>query len=372
MEELKSKVLSGASWLLATQWVLRISGLISTAVLARVLTPADFGTVAAILALVSVTDAFFEFGLGASLIKDQNPSRSHFDSVWTLRIIKTFAMAAAVLALAPFFANYSEVENLPEMALVISTSIALKGFQNVGLFKFQKELEIKKIFLARVLPKLLGVFTSILLALYLRSFWALIYAQLALSIYTVAFSYFVSDYRPRLCLSEAGSVWSFSKWVFIKNLSRQLFGASDRLLLSGLIDKSALGNYTVSSNLTSMLSVKLFAPAGQIMTPAVAKIQDTKGRLRRVFLQTSSAYAAIVVPAGVGVLLVSDELALIVLGDQWLEAGKIIGMLAIFFTARSITSVLSNSNVILGLHRLSALLGLGVRGCGSDAARSKP
>ena len=356
--DLKNRVVRGAAWFVAIKWALRLTGLISTAILARILTPEDFGTVAAVIAIAGVVDAFFDFGFDMALIKNQDADRFDYDTAWTMRILKMCGMGLAVFAVSPLVSLYAETPVLVDIAGIVGLSIAIRGLENIGLAKFQKDLDISKLFYVQVIPKLLSVVTSIALALLLRSYWALAFGMLASAIYSSAFSYVISNYRPRLSLVRANNIWSFSKWVFLRNLSRQLIKASDQLMLSGLIDKALLGKFSVSNYFAGVFTVEFIGSAGQALTPGIAQVQKDPAKLRSAFMLSVNIFFALIIPAGIGVYLTANELTLIILGPQWVEAVPLVTMLALVQMAFAISQVISNMAMMFGLNKSTALISL--------------
>lgn len=356
---LREKVIAGAAWMVAIKWSYRLLGLVSTVILARILTPEDFGVVAVVTALVAITDAFFDFGFDLALIKKQDAAREDFDSIWTLRLLKTVIFGAVVAIASPFIADYSGSPEVMLVGLVVAASIALKGLENIGTVTYQKELEFNNVFKYKVYPRVLGVITTIGLAIALESYWAIAFGILANSVYTIAFSYTLNPFRPRFRLSGFEHLWNFSKWVIVTNMSRQTFNALDRFLLSGWVSKEQLGYFAVGGNLASILTVELLTPVGSALMPGFAKLQSEPERLRAAFIQAMSVFIGLVTPAGIGVYLAAPELVKIILGSQWLDAIAIVSLFALFYLFFSCSEILSDFMAMVGLIRQSAMVNVG-------------
>lgn len=355
---LKAKILKGAVWMVATRWSYRLLGLISTMILARLLTPQDFGTVAVVMSLVYFVDSFFDFGFDLALIKDQHASREDYDTAWSLRFGKTVLFALVVALASPLIALYAQAPESIPIGLVVAGSIFIRGFHNIGTVTFSKDLEFHRVFKYSIYPRVLGVITTIVAAFVLRSYWAIVVGVFMNAIYGTVFSYSANPYWPRWRLKGMKKFWRFSKWVLIGNMGRQLFSMMDRLVLSGWISKEHLGFFTVAGDLASIVTVELFGPVSQALTPGFAKLQHDRDRLREAYRVSISVFLALIVPACTGVWLVAPELVAVILGDQWHDAAKFVALFSWFFLFFAFSEILTGFISMVGLIEKSARLSL--------------
>ncbi|TVO59656.1 oligosaccharide flippase family protein [Denitromonas halophila] len=355
---LRDKVVNSALWLIATRWVHRLLGLVSTMVLARVLMPEDFGIVAAVTAVVAIMDGFFEFGFDLALIRDKDVTREDYDTAWTMRLLKGVLFGVAVIAASPFVASYANEESLVAISALIGAGIFIRGAENVGIVRFQKELQFDRLFRIKLYPRLLAVITSVVMALWLRSYWAIVIGAVMQNVYQTLFSYLMCDFRPRLRLEGAGKLWRFSKWIVISAISRQLFAATDQFLLSGWISKERLGFFSVGGSLAAMITNELVGAVGNALIPGYAKLQDEPSRLRSAFLVSQSAFVALLIPAAIGVAILADQLTAVVLGAQWADAAPILGLFAVFYLCYSVVENLNRFMAMTGLQAVAARSGM--------------
>jgi O-antigen/teichoic acid export membrane protein len=345
-------------WMIATRWVHRLLGLISTMVLARVLMPEDFGVVAAVTAVVAIMDGFFEFGFDLALIREKDATREDFDTAWTMRLLKGILFGLALFAASPLVAHYADEADIVAISALIGAGLIIRGAENVGIVTFQKELQFDRLFRIKLYPRILGVITSIAVALWLRSYWAIVIGAVMLNVYQTLFSYLMCPFRPRLRLEGAGKLWRFSKWIVISAISRQLFAATDRFALSGWVSKEQLGFFSVGGSLASMITNELIGAVGTALIPGYAKLQDEQARLRSAFLASQSAFVALLIPAAVGVFILSRPLTEVVLGAQWVNAAPVLGLFGLFYLCYSIVENLNRFMAMTGLQAIAARSGI--------------
>lgn len=355
---LRDRVLNSAMWLIATRWVHRALGLVSTMILARLLMPEDFGLVAAVTATVAIIDGFFDFGFDLALIQKKDAGRAEFDAAWTLKVCKGALFGLTIALLGPLVAHYAGAEEIVAISLVVGFALLLRGAENVGTVRFQKELQFDKLFRIKLYPRLLAITTTIVAALWLRSYWAIVIGTLAQNAYQTLFSYLMCDYRPRLRLRGIGELWGFSRWILLSSICRQAFRATDRFLLSGWIGKRELGFFSVSGDLSSMITNELVGAVGTALVPGYAKLQDDQARLRAAFLMSQSAYLALLIPASIGILLLAPQLTAVILGAQWTEASHLLGLFALFYMFYTVAENLNRFMAMTGLQEVAGRAGL--------------
>ncbi len=344
--------------MVASRWSYRLLGLASTMVLARLLTPADFGLVAVVVSLTTILDGLFDFGFDMALIRQQNPSRDDYDSAWTFRLLKALVFALAIVSCSPWVAEYANAPEAFNISLIAALTILVRGFENIGTVDFQKNLAFHNLFKYRLYPRLLGVASTITLAFVLRSYWAIVLGTLMNYTYQVVFSYILSDYRPRFLLRGFSKLWGFSKWVLVNSISRQIFNAMDRLILSGYVTKQSLGYYSVGADLASIVTQELMTPVGSALMPGYAKLKHDHERLRSAFVVSTSVFIALILPAGIGVWLVAPELVGLLLGEQWTQAAGLTGLLALFFMCFATTEILINFLAMVDMIERSSVVGV--------------
>ncbi len=344
--------------MVASRWSYRLLGLASTMVLARLLTPADFGLVAVVVSLTTILDGLFDFGFDMALIRQQNPSRDDYDSAWTFRLLKALVFALAIVSCSPWVAEYANAPEAFNISLIAALTILVRGFENIGTVDFQKNLAFHHLFKYRLYPRLLGVASTIALAFVLRSYWAIVLGTLMNYTYQVVFSYILSDYRPRFLLRGFSKLWGFSKWVLVNSISRQIFNAMDRLILSGHVTKQSLGYYSVGADLASIVTQELMTPVGSALMPGYAKLKHDHERLRSAFVVSTSVFIALILPAGIGVWLVAPELVGLLLGEQWTQAAGLTGLLALFFMCFATTEILINFLAMVDMIERSSVVGV--------------
>jgi O-antigen/teichoic acid export membrane protein len=314
------QIATGAAWMMGFKLLDKSVGLISTLVLARVLTPTDFGLVAMAMAVVALLELMGAFGFESALIQRQNTDRSHYDTAWTFNVMFGVAISIMLLVMAMPAADFYREPRLALMLPALAVGALIGGFENIGTVAFRKELDFRKEF-KFLLAKRLAAFTvTITLALTFQSFWALIAGTVTGKLMAVFISYRLHPYRPRLTLAARDDLLHFSKWIFISNLIQFLHSRSTDFILGRTVGSHGLGVYNIASEIAAMPSTELIAPLNRAVYPAYARLAGARDQLWERFLEVFGIICLLAFPVAVGLYCLSDLVVSLLLGAQWQEA----------------------------------------------------
>lgn len=346
----------GAVWMLLMKLVIRSLGLISTAILARLLDPADFGIIAITMALFAFIALFAEFGFDTQLIQKQGASSAHYDTAWSLNLCFSLVASVVLLLAAPLMAASYDDPRLLDLLRCAAVLFLFSGLQNIGVANFRKELQFQREFRFLVLPRIAGFLVTIPSAFLLGSYWALLAGIAALKFSSMVLSYAMNSYRPRLCFDHVAELFQFSKWLIANNVLTFLGARAPNLILGKVLSPEAAGYYSVGRDLPEYIVSDVVGTMNRATFPGYARIADDVAALRTVYLKVVGSLALYVLPASIGICCVADPLVRTLLGDKWLSVIDIIQVLAFgnLFAALSTNS--SYVYLSLGLPRVLPLL----------------
>jgi len=323
------QIAKGTGWMMIFKLLDRSVGLVSTLILARLLTPADFGLVAMAMAVVALTQLMSAFGFDSALIQRQDARKEHFDTAWTFNVIFGAVIAATLVVLAVPVANFYSDQRLMAVLLVLAAGAAVGGFENVGVVAFRKELDFRSEFRFLIFKRLANFLVTVVLAFSLRSYWALVVGVVTGRLLSVWISYRIHPFRPQLSLAARTDLMHFSKWIFLSNFIGFLGGKSTDFILGRTVGAHGLGVYTIAYEIATMPSTELIAPLNRAVFPAYAQLAAEPSQLRELFLKIFGIICLIGVPICGGLFAVADAAVRVVLGEQWLDTVPLIRMFAL-------------------------------------------
>ncbi len=346
---LREKFLRNAAWSTALRWTVKTIGFGSTAVLARLLTPADFGLVAMAMIVVSFVDVWSDIGVEYALIHNRKPTVAAYNTAWTLRLTQGLVVSSLVVAVAPLAAIYFREPRVTLLLWVLAAAPILSAARNIGVVDFRKELRLEKEFKLLVTSKVVSVAGTLACAWYLRDFWALVFGILFGTLIEVIGSYVIHPFRPRLSLADARSFRGYWFATLANGLGHFTEAKLDEVLVGRFGSTSTMGVYSLASEFGQLPVSELAAPLNKTLVPTMSMLQAEIDRMRTAFLNYMSALAFLLVPACVGMALVSGPFLRVVLGEQWVGGTLVMQILALFAILRS--GILAIANALVGLGR---------------------
>ena len=343
MSELRHQMARGAGWLMLARLADRLIGMVSIALLARLLAPSDFGLVAIATAVIAGTELFRAFSFEVALIQNQEAARAEYDTTWTLNAILGCGIALVVALLAYPSAEFYGDPRLLWVLAALAVRPALTGARNVGVVDFRKYYRFERELYLNLSTKVVGLLTTLPLAFYLRSYWALVCGMLASALADLLLSYGMHPYRPRFSLKARGDLMHFSKWLFVNNLGFFLGQRGPEVLVGKLAGTRALGIFSLAYELANLPTTELTATINAATFPGYARHGRDVSALRAEFLQVMGFVFLLLLPAGVGMVLIADLAVRTLLGEQWMDAVPVVQILA---CAGMLSAVSSNSGYI--------------------------
>ncbi|WP_405242458.1 lipopolysaccharide biosynthesis protein [Lentisalinibacter salinarum] len=326
---MRSEIGKGVTWMVLLRAGDRMLGIVSMLVLARLLTPEDFGLVAMAMSVIAVIELATALGFDVPLINKESPNRVEFDTAWTLTIIVYLSCALVIALLAVPMAHFFGEPRLTLALWVIVGGWMLNGLENVGTVEFRRQMKFSKEFVFRGLKRLIGFLVTIISAIIFRSYWALIAGMVAGSVAGVVLSYVLAPYRPRFALGAARELFSYSKWLLSNNAVLVGIVRFPHFLIGRLLGAQSLGVYTLAYDIATMPATELSAPVNRAAYPGYARLVSEPEAFKKTFMDIGALVVAIALPAGVGLALVAEELVLVALGQQWAAAAPLMEILAI-------------------------------------------
>jgi lipopolysaccharide exporter len=350
------QLLHGSAWQLCLRWAIRFSGLVSTIILARLLTPEDYGIVAIATLIYGTIEVFSQVGVYNSVIRHPNPTREHYDTVWTMSLLIGFALALAVLALTPLTIFYFHEPRAKPVLEVLALRSALGGLQNVAVLNFQRHFQFRKQFSLNVVSTIIGFVAVMVSAFMLRNYWALVIGIMARQIALVVFSYVIEPYLPRFTLSKVSELYAFSVWTLFRNIGNYVFDQIDKFAIGGAMGAPAMGRFEAAKDLAYSPVAEITSPLNFALFPVMAKLQDDPRKRREVFLEAFHLSALICSSMAIGMALVAHDAVHLVLGEKWDSIAPMIPRLALSSGLLGITGCVYNLHESMGQANLSARL----------------
>lgn len=325
-----TKFLSGSAWMLGMRWSMRLIGLATTIILARLLDPVDFGIIAMAMIITGLLQIVTWTGVDLALIKDQKSSDDHYNTAWTIQIIQGVLLAALLLFAAPFSEQYFSEPKVVAVIQALALNAVIQGFANIGTVEFRKRLDFATEFRFGFYKKFATFVVTIPAALIIGNYWAIVISMIFSALLGLALSYAMHPYRPRLSVAKWREIWSFSQWLLVSRLGIFLNRKLDALIIGNVMGTQAIGLYHVAHEIGTLFSDEFVMPIRRALFPNMALLREDSQALENTVYILVSSVAVLCMSAGFGISAIADSFTYIVLGEKWMAAADLIQWLAIF------------------------------------------
>lgn len=314
----------------------------STMVLARLLTPDDFGLIGMVMVVISFVNMFKDLGLSQATIQRSNITREEVSNLFWVNLAVTVLLALCVALCAPVIASFYGREELAPLTVALALVIILQGVSLQHRALITRKMEFLKLTLIETGAMLAGVLVAIAIASYGFSYWALV-AQVSAAAIVSSIGFFLFcrwlPSKPSLSVSirpyltYGGNLAGFNLLNFF---SRN----ADNIMIGYAWGAGALGIYTKAYGLLLLPLQQVNDPMTKVMVPVLSRLQDNPKEYRNYYLKAVGYTIALTFPI-VGLFLASSHfIVLILLGHNWLDAVPVFQALvpAAFISALNVTT----------------------------------
>jgi len=322
MSNLKSIAIKGVFWSAVERFSAQGVQFVLGIILARLLTPHDYGLVGMIAIFISISQVFVLSGFGAALIQKKDRDEKDFSTTLYYNIAVAIFFYILLFLFAPYIANFYNEPLLIKLTRAISFTFVIEAFAVVQRAIFAINVDFKSQSKATLTSVIVSGIVGIALGYLGYGVWALVSQSLIKGFVNVLL------------------LWSISKWVPNESFSyerfKKLFFFGSKLLMSGILNSFAqniskiaigkafssqmLGFYTRANQFAAFPSVNLYGALGRVTFPILCKFQDDKEELRRKHSEIVKVLAIIIFPLMVGLISLARPLIIVMLTDKWLDS----------------------------------------------------
>ncbi len=223
---------------------------------------------------------------------------------------------------------------------VISISILLSGFRNIGILFFQKELEFKKQFIYEFSATIVDLTVAISLAFILRNVWALVWGILAANFVRFVMSYVLLPYRPKFKIQKEKfkDLFGFGKWVLGTGILILLTTQGDDIFVGKMLGVTTLAFYQMAYMLSNLPATEITHVISRVTFPAYSKLQEDLPKIKEAYLNVLQLIAFFSFPLAGGIFILVPDFTEIFLGEKWIPMVPVVQVLVLAGLIRSIAA----------------------------------
>jgi O-antigen/teichoic acid export membrane protein len=325
------KAVHGVFWTYLAYYSGKFLVLVSTIILARLLSKDDFGVAGYALTAISFLEVAADLGIGPALIYHRDEPDS-VDTAFWLGMLLSFVMGAITWAMAPVAGTFFNDLRAVPVIRALAFSFPIAGLGNIHNVLLRKELSFRRKFIPDISRSAGKGVISIILAAVGFGPWSLIVGQLAGGALGTMAVWLVHPWRPsfQFALDKSKALLSYGVNIVAVDGLGIILTNTDYLVVGRYLGAEALGIYTLAFRIPDMLIMQFCYLVGTVVFPLYSKLRDDSSALTRGFLTTTRYVALVTVPLSLGMMLVAQPLILLVFGEKWQEAVPVLQAISIY------------------------------------------
>lgn len=340
-DSLKQKTVSGALWSGIHKFSITLLGFISGIVLARLLTPHDYGVIGMLTIFLAVSQTFIDGGFGSALIQKKTPSDEDYSTILFWNLGLSLFLYFVLFVSAPFIARFYDLPLLVDVLRVQSLVLIINAARIVQHNQFRKKLQFKKVALINVTSSVISLCVTIYLAYIGWGMWALVVQQLVLGLSCTVLYWITSKWRPMLTFSISSfkELFGFGGYILLSNLFNTFCNNIYGLLIGKVYNSVTLGYYSKAMRTEGYASTFFSSVLDQVSYPVLSETQSDKERLVRILRMFIGTSAFITFPLMFLLILVAKPLFLLLYSERWLDSVPYFQLLCVAGIATSLQTI---------------------------------
>lgn len=332
------KTARGIFWNFITYGLSKGMVLVTTAILARLLSKNDFGVVALAVIAINYLSVVKDLGLGVALIQRRENVDAAANTVFTLNLIFGICLSLIVIPLSSLVAEYFQNPMVAPVLRWLGLSFVIGAVSSVHVVWLMRELDYRRKLVPDMGSAIIKALVSIGLALAGYGVWSLVIGQLSGMISSVLLLWFIVPWRPRLMLDGkiTKAMLSYGSSIISSDIINVSIDNLGYIVIGKLFGAVQLGIYTLAYRLPEMLLMGNLWIMASVTFPAFANIQGDMHSMRRGFLGSIRLVELIAVPICLGLIIAAEPIVLVIFGSQWIDAVPILRILAVYVFVASV------------------------------------
>ncbi len=354
-KSLKQKAASGMVWTAIQKYSTMGIQFISGIVLARLLTPYDYGCIGMLSIFMVLAEAFIDGGFGSALIQKKKPTQDDYSTIFYWNLGMAVLMYAILFLCAPAISRFYNIPLLSDVLRVQGLVLFIYAFNIVQRNQLRKKLNFKVLSIVTITTSLVSLCVTIFMAYNGFGVWALVANHLiSAAIPAIVFWFFIK-WRPIWAFSLVSfkELFSFGFYMFLTNMLNQFSQQLQGLLIGKFYNPTTMGYYSKAHGTEKLASHSISSVMMQVTYPLYAEVQDDKAQLGNIIRRITMTLSYITFPMLFILLLCAKPIFVLLYSDRWLQSVPYFQVLCIAGLAGCLQSV--NNQAIAAIGKSKAM-----------------
>lgn len=360
-------VISNFIWRFAERCGAQIVTFIVSIVLARILSPDDYGTIALVTVFTSILQVFVDSGLGTALVQKKNADDLDFSSVFYFNLIVCIILYGLMFIAAPLIANFYGDNTLIPVIRVISITILISGVKGIQQSYVSKNMLFKRFFFSTLGGTIFSAVLGICMAYMGFGVWSLVFQQISNTAIDTIILWVTVKWRPHKMFSwnRLKSLLSYGWKLLVSSLLDTVYNNLRNLIIGKIYSASDLAYYNQGDKFPKVIVTNINTSIDSVLLPSMADVQDDHLKVKSMTRRAIKTSTYIMAPLMMGLAFCATPIVKLVLTDKWLMCVPYLRIFCISYmfwpihTANlNAIKAMGRSDLFLKLEVLKKLVGL--------------
>lgn len=316
----KKKIISNFFWRFAERCGAQFVTFIVSIVLARILSPKDYGTIALVMVFTTILQVFVDSGLGTALIQKKDADDLDFSSVFYFNFGVCIILYVGMFFLSPLIANFYDDELLIPIIRVISLTIIFSGIKGIQQAYVSRHMMFKRFFFSTLGGTIFSAFLGIVLAYSGFGVWALVAQQISNTAIDTLILWLTVKWRPQkiFSLKRLINLLSFGWKLLVSSLLDTCYNNFRNLIIGKLYSSSDLAFYNQGDKFPKVIVTNINTSIDSVLLPTMSSAQDDRERVKNMTRRAIKTSTYVMAPLMMGMAFCAEPIVHLVLTDKWL------------------------------------------------------
>lgn len=354
----RNRVASGFMWRLMERMGAQVVSFVVSVVLARILDPDVYGTIALIVVFTTIMQVFVDSGLGNALIQKKEADNVDFSTVFYFNIVFCLILYVLMWVASPYIADFYHDPSLVPYIRALSLTIVISGVKNVQQAYVSRNMLFKKFFFSTLCGTIGAAVVGIAMALRGFGIWALIGQQLFNMLVDTTVLWVTVPWRPILAFSfgRLKGLLSFGWKLLVSSLLDVGYNSLRQLLIGRIYTRADLAYYNQGDKFPALIINNINASIDSVLLPAMSEDQDDKSRVRDMTRRSIMVSTYLISPLLIGMAACASTIVSLILTDKWLPCVPYLQIFCLTYLSYPIHT--ANLNAIKAMGRSDLFLKL--------------
>lgn len=326
-----SKIKNGLRWSTIEKLFMQGGQFVLSIVIARLVTPQEYGVLAILMVFVTISQVFIDSGLGTALVYEQKENKNFLRTTFTFNLIVSLLLFAIIFFTAPFIEGFYELPHLCEYLRVSSIVLISNSLILVPTSIFKIRMDFRSPAISNIVSTILSGIIGVILAYFDYGVWALVAQLISRSVFQMIILFIQCRWIPSFAFKKEAFVklYKYGINMFGSTIVTRITDEGISFFIAKVVNPFSLGLYTRGSQFANLPSSCFGSVINTVMFPSFSSLKNDKKEFKRVYVRSLEYQAALSIPLYLFLAMVAEPLIKLLLTEKWIDSVPIIQILCI-------------------------------------------